>query len=762
MNLFADSNGKGSDDSETQLLISDKKITPGLMPPGSPGTYRKKSASVDLPAALQQLPRPHRGSISGESKMAEDKPWPNTKEDYELREVIGIGATAVVHSALCIPRNEKCAIKRINLEKWNTSMDELLKEIQAMSLCHHENVVTYYTSFVVKEELWLVLKLLGGGSLLDIIKHRMKTSDCKHGVFEEPVIATALREVLKGLEYFHNNGQIHRDIKAGNILLGEDGVVQIADFGVSAWLSTGGDLSRQKSRHTFVGTPCWMAPEVMEQVSGYDFKADIWSFGITAIEMVTGTAPYHKYPPMKVLMLTLQNDPPTLETGAEEKDQYKNYGKAIRKMITDCLQKDPAKRPTAQELLKHPFFKKARDKKYLQSVLLQGGPSIEERVAKDEPILRRRQSRGRQPGTSGRLHRTQSGDWVWSSDEEGDKDEDGDQASTSSLESGSDKPTTEPQPDSNQSSQPEQQQQQQHPPSNEVPQPQPQPQPTQQTPTHPSPVVPPQTQQPPTVPLIQPVPPHQQMQQPQYQPQMVAQYPQSIAQQGYPPQYQPQVMAPQVPVQQQPMVPMHSQGQPVPPQQYAMQQIPPQTPVGVIPQQIPNMLSMTGIVQPLMAAPVAQGVPTSLPLGTAMPQGVQQVIPQGMPQIVPIASVPQVIGVPEGTGGYIAPPVQQQISVEGDPINLVLRVRNQKRELNDIRFEFTVGRDTSEGVASELVAAGLVDGRDLIVIAANLDKITQHPELGQNLTFRLNSESESTEVPDDKALIGFAQLTISD
>ncbi|MQM01070.1 hypothetical protein Taro_033819 [Colocasia esculenta] len=171
---------------------------------------------------------------------------------------------------------------------------------------------------------------------------------------------------------------------AGNILIDARVGVKLGDFGVSACLFDSGD--RQRTRNTFVGTPCWMAPEVLEQLNGYDFKADIWSFGITALELAHGHAPFSKYPPMKVLLMTLQNAPPSLNY---EKD--KKFSKSFKQMIAMCLVKDPLKRPSAQKLLKHSFFKQARSNDYIARTILEGLPPLGDRIKalkiKEEDML---------------------------------------------------------------------------------------------------------------------------------------------------------------------------------------------------------------------------------------------------------------------------------------------------------------------------------------------------------------------------------------
>lgn len=287
--------------------------------------------------------------------------------DYRLLEEVGYGANAVVYRAVFLPANRIVAVKCLDLDRVNSNLDDIRKEAQTMSLIDHPNVIRAYCSFVVDHNLWVVMPYMTEGSCLHLMKVAYPDG------FEEPVIGSILKETLQALEYLHRQGHIHRDVKAGNILIDSPGVVKLGDFGVSACMFDRGD--RQRSRNTFVGTPCWMAPEVLQPGAGYNFKADIWSFGITALELAHGHAPFSKYPPMKVLLMTLQNAPPGLDY-----DRDRRFSKSFKEMVAMCLVKDQTKRPTAEKLLKHSFFKNAKAPELTAKSILTDLPPLWERV----------------------------------------------------------------------------------------------------------------------------------------------------------------------------------------------------------------------------------------------------------------------------------------------------------------------------------------------------------------------------------------------
>ncbi|KAJ9148141.1 hypothetical protein P3X46_030225 [Hevea brasiliensis] len=288
-------------------------------------------------------------------------------DDYKLLEEVGYGASATVYRAIYLPFNDVVAVKCLDLDRCNSNLDDIRREAQTMRLIDHPNVIRAFCSFVVDQNLWVVMPYMDQGSCLHLMKIAYQDG------FEEAAIGSILKETLKALEYLHRQGHIHRDVKAGNILLNGNGEVKLADFGVSACMFDTGD--RQRARNTFVGTPCWMAPEVLQPGSGYNSKADIWSFGITALELAHGHAPFSKYPPMKVLLMTIQNAPPGLDY-----DRDKKFSKSFKEMVAMCLVKDQTKRPTAEKLLKHSFFKHAKPPELSVKKLFADLPSLWNRV----------------------------------------------------------------------------------------------------------------------------------------------------------------------------------------------------------------------------------------------------------------------------------------------------------------------------------------------------------------------------------------------
>ncbi|XP_036935896.1 TRAF2 and NCK interacting kinase b isoform X3 [Acanthopagrus latus] len=293
-----------------------------------------------------------------ESTMASDSPARSLDEIdlsalrdpagiFELVELVGNGTYGQVYKGRHVKTGQLAAIKVMDVT--GDEEEEIKAEINMLKkYSHHRNIATYYGAFIKKnppgmdDQLWLVMEFCGAGSITDLIKNTKGNS------LKEEWIAYVCREILRGLTHLHQHKVIHRDIKGQNVLLTENAEVKLVDFGVSAQLDR--TVGR---RNTFIGTPYWMAPEVIacdeNPDATYDFKSDLWSLGITAIEMAEGAPPLCDMHPMRALFLIPRNPAPRLKS--------KKWSKKFQSFIESCLVKSHSQRPSTEQLLKHPFIR---------------------------------------------------------------------------------------------------------------------------------------------------------------------------------------------------------------------------------------------------------------------------------------------------------------------------------------------------------------------------------------------------------------------
>jgi serine/threonine-protein kinase OSR1/STK39 len=265
-----------------------------------------------------------------------DQAWPSHKDKYEIGEEIGNTKTGKVYAATC-PEGDghQLAIKIIDVDKLKTPLEQLQQQTNAD--LSHSNVIKFHVSFVAGQELWIVMEMFCCGSCFSVLSH------LGHGL-NEIVIASILKDAISGLQYLHGREQMHRDLKAAHILIRSCGSAALAGLRTLRELIDSGERDHAR---TYVGTLQWMAPEVLEQTGEYGVKADIWSFGMTALELAYGKVPLQDQPAMKVMMERLHSPPPEAPA---------NFSESFCDMVKSCLHKEAALRPTAQALAGHRFF----------------------------------------------------------------------------------------------------------------------------------------------------------------------------------------------------------------------------------------------------------------------------------------------------------------------------------------------------------------------------------------------------------------------
>ncbi|KAI5303723.1 signal transducing kinase of the PAK [Ascosphaera pollenicola] len=267
---------------------------------------------------------------------------------YQSLDKIGQGASGGVYIAREITTNRCVAIKQMDLAV-QPKKDLIINEILVMKESKHRNIVNFIESYVRDGVLWVVMEYMEGGSLTDVVTYSMMA---------ESQIASVCRETLLGLQHLHSKGIIHRDIKSDNVLLSMDGNIKLTDFGFCAQIND----SNNNKRNTMVGTPYWMAPEIVKH-QAYDFKVDVWSLGIMAIEMVDGEPPYLTEVPLRALYLITMNGSPQPREGG-------NLSASFHEFLAWALKVKPEKRASATELLGHPFLRKCAPLESLAPLVL--------------------------------------------------------------------------------------------------------------------------------------------------------------------------------------------------------------------------------------------------------------------------------------------------------------------------------------------------------------------------------------------------------